>query len=98
MGKKTVSKAKKVRPFSANQRKAHLNMVRSAYELLSNFDYGMKSGLGGDFCRERQACGDCVEIIRDGCPLLAFCASEGLPMQTLTLRPFARCLALTCQF
>lgn len=33
MGKKTVSKAKKVRPFSANQRKAHLNMVRSTYEL-----------------------------------------------------------------
>lgn len=33
IGKKTVSKAKKVRLFSANQRKAHLNMVRSAYEL-----------------------------------------------------------------
>ena len=33
MGKKIVSKAKKVRPFGANQRKAHLNMVRSAYEL-----------------------------------------------------------------
>lgn len=33
MGKKTISKAKKIRPFSANQRKAHLNMVRSAYEL-----------------------------------------------------------------
>ena len=31
MGKKTVSKAKKTRPFSANQRRAHLNMVRSAY-------------------------------------------------------------------
>ena len=27
MGKKTVSKTKKVRPFSANQRKAHLNML-----------------------------------------------------------------------
>ena len=33
MGKKTVSKAKKTRPFGANQRRAHLNMVRSAYEL-----------------------------------------------------------------
>lgn len=33
MSKKTVSKAKKTRPFSANQRRAHLNMVRSAYGL-----------------------------------------------------------------
>lgn len=33
MAKKTVSKAKKTRPFSANQRRAHLNMVRSAYGL-----------------------------------------------------------------
>lgn len=33
MGKKTVSKPKKTRPFSANQRRAHLNMVRSAYGL-----------------------------------------------------------------
>lgn len=33
IGKKTVSKAKKARPFSANQRRAHLKMVRSAYEL-----------------------------------------------------------------
>ena len=33
MGKKTVSKTKKVRPFSANQRKAHLNMLCSTYEL-----------------------------------------------------------------
>lgn len=33
MGKKTVSKTKKTRPFSANQRRAHLNMVRSAYGL-----------------------------------------------------------------
>mgnify|MGYP000068606950 CR=1 FL=1 len=31
--KKTVSKPKKTRPFGANQRKAHLNMVRSAYGL-----------------------------------------------------------------
>lgn len=33
MGKKTVSKPKKTRPFGANQRRAHLNMVRSAYGL-----------------------------------------------------------------
>lgn len=31
--KKNISKPKKTRPFSANQRKAHLNMVRSAYGL-----------------------------------------------------------------
>lgn len=33
MGKKTVSKAKKIRPFSVNQRRAHLNMIRSTYGL-----------------------------------------------------------------
>ena len=33
MGKKTVSKPKKTRPFSANQRRAHLNMIHSAYGL-----------------------------------------------------------------
>lgn len=49
--KKTVSKPKKTRPFGANQRKAHLNMLRRSLkrpwsvvlmDFSSNFDYGMK--------------------------------------------------------
>lgn len=38
----------------------------------------MKKWSWRGFLSGTPVCGDCVEIIRDGCPLLAFCASEGL--------------------